>query len=162
MYPEKPKPPTLGIIAVGIGGASVLMPYFAAVFFVPAAIICGAVTYWQGYPRWGGAAIVLGLVGLAGVIYTSSQITNIARTVTAQSAIDPFPKVTMAEYEQIKEGMWYGTALGIIGSPAEEISRSDIAGYKTVMYSWANTDGTNMTAMFQNDKLVTKAQFGLR
>lgn len=164
MYPEKPKPPTLGIIAVGIGGASVLMPYFAAVFFVPAAIICGAVTYWRGYHRWGGAAIVLGLIGLAGVIYTSNQIANIAKTVASQqSAVDPWPVVTKAEYDQIRVGMYYGDVLSIIGSQGEELSRSDLAGYTTVMYSWTNKDGSNsnMNAMFQNYKLVTKAQLGL-
>jgi hypothetical protein len=31
------------------------------------------------------------------------------------------------------------------------------------MYQWSNTSGfANMNAMFQNDALVTKAQFGLR
>ncbi len=35
-------------------------------------------------------------------------------------------------------------------------------GIKTVMHQWMNSDGSNMNAMFQNDKLVQKAQFGLR
>ena len=30
------------------------------------------------------------------------------------------------------------------------------------MYMWQNSDGSNMNAMFQNDKLVNKAQFGLK
>jgi hypothetical protein len=32
----------------------------------------------------------------------------------------------------------------------------------TVAYSWSNDDGSNMIAMFQNDKLIQKAQFGLK
>lgn len=51
---------------------------------------------------------------------------------------------------------------GMIGSPGEEAARSSLAGYTTVMYSWKNANGSNMNAMFQNDRLVTKAQFGLR
>jgi hypothetical protein len=42
-----------------------------------------------------------------------------------------------------------------------ELSRSDIGGATTIMYSWTNLDGSRMTAMFQNDALVTKSQFGL-
>ena len=30
------------------------------------------------------------------------------------------------------------------------------------MYSWQNGNGSNMNAMFQGDRLVNKAQFGLR
>jgi hypothetical protein len=30
------------------------------------------------------------------------------------------------------------------------------------MYAWQNADGSNMNAMFQNDRLISKAQFGLR
>jgi hypothetical protein len=30
------------------------------------------------------------------------------------------------------------------------------------MYSWQNDSGSNMNAMFQNGKLVNKAQLGLR
>ena len=63
---------------------------------------------------------------------------------------------------QIQTGMSYEQVQGIIGSEGEEISRSNIAGYSTVMYSWKNWNGSNMNAMFQNDQLVTKAQFGLR
>jgi hypothetical protein len=58
--------------------------------------------------------------------------------------------------------MSYEEAVRIIGEPGTEISRSDLAGYTTVMYSWSNTGGANMNAMFQNGALVTKAQFGLR
>jgi len=32
----------------------------------------------------------------------------------------------------------------------------------TVMYQWQNRDGSNMNAMFQNDSLMCKAQYGLR
>jgi hypothetical protein len=70
--------------------------------------------------------------------------------------------VTLANYMQIENGMTYEQVKGIIGIAGEEISSSNLAGYSTVMYSWKNRNGSNMNAMFQNDLLVTKAQFGLR
>jgi len=57
--------------------------------------------------------------------------------------------------------MSYSEAVEILGGPGEEISRSDIAGYTTVMYQWKKWTGANMNAMFQNGRLVTKAQMGL-
>jgi len=70
--------------------------------------------------------------------------------------------VTLSEYHQISDGMSYEQVKRIIGDPGKEMSRSDIAGYTTIMYSWSNSGGSNMNAMFQNDKMVNKAQFGLR
>ncbi|MCL4837057.1 MAG: zinc-ribbon domain-containing protein [Thermoanaerobaculia bacterium] len=73
---------------------------------------------------------------------------------------DP-PVVTRAEYDQLREGMTYEEAVRIVGARGDEQSRSDLAGLTTVMYSWMNDNGSNMNAMFQNNRLVTKAQFGL-
>jgi len=70
--------------------------------------------------------------------------------------------ITLSAYMQIQSGMTYEQVQEIIGTDGVEISRSNIAGYSTVMYSWKNWNGSNMNAMFQNDQLVTKAQFGLR
>ena len=58
--------------------------------------------------------------------------------------------------------MTYDRAVEVIGVPGSEQSRSEIAGITTVMYSWMNADGGNMNAMFQNGKLISKAQFGLK
>ncbi len=71
--------------------------------------------------------------------------------------------VTMAQYHEVKTGMTYEQVIDIVGTPDQEMSRSEMAGYTTVMYMWQGTTaGANMNAMFQNDKLVNKAQFGLR
>jgi len=79
------------------------------------------------------------------------------------------PVVTMHEYQRIQNGMSYRQVVSIIGQEGEEISRNFIEGapgvmedIETVMYQWQNTGGSNMNAMFQNDKLMQKAQFGLR
>jgi predicted Zn finger-like uncharacterized protein len=77
--------------------------------------------------------------------------------------------VTMSEYQQVANGMSYSRVAQIIGQAGEETSRSNIAGVpgvqanvETVSYQWVNPDGSHMNAIFQNDRLMTKAQFGLR
>lgn len=71
--------------------------------------------------------------------------------------------VTAAGYSALYTGMTYEKASEILGSPGEELSSSDVAGTRTVMVAWkANNGFANMNAMFQNDRLVMKAQLGLR
>ncbi len=155
----------VGIGAIVLGIAGVIAPYFAAVFLVPAALICGLVAYKRGQRGMGFAGILLGLIGTVGIIYTSQKITEIARdpfnASLPQSPLAPAPVVTRAKYERIQNSMTYDQVRAIIGQDGEELSRSDVAGYTTVMYAWKNSNGSNMNAMFQNGRLVNKAQFGL-
>ena len=76
--------------------------------------------------------------------------------------------VTKSEFLRIKDGMSYQQVKDIIGQSGEEMSRNVIDGVpgvlertETVMYMWTNPDGSNMNAMFQNDSLMQKSQFGL-
>lgn len=78
-------------------------------------------------------------------------------------------KVTLEQFQKIEVGMSYQEVVQIIGSEGEEISRNKIEGIpgvmdliETVMYQWINVDGSNMNAIFQNDKLFQKSQFGLK
>jgi len=77
--------------------------------------------------------------------------------------------VTLSEFRRLKTGISYHEAVNIIGTQGEEISRNRIDGVpgvtesiETIMFQWANKNGSNMNAMFQNDKLISKAQFGLK
>ena len=77
--------------------------------------------------------------------------------------------VTFDEYRRLESGMSYRQVVAIIGAEGQEIARSKIDGIpgvmaatETIMYQWVNSDGGNMNAMFQNDRLMQKAQFGLR
>lgn len=112
-----------------------------------------------------GILVFAGVCGLTGVMLDNAQASvaeaTSGRMVLPQSAATPPPIVTRTEYERIKEGMTYDQVKAIIGAPGEELSRSNMAGYMTVMYSWTNANGSNMNAMFQNGALINKAQFGL-
>lgn len=71
--------------------------------------------------------------------------------------------VTLAQFSQLRDGMSYAQASAALGRPGTEMSRTNISGIVTVMYSWQGRGraGANMNAMFQNDRLISKAQFGL-
>jgi hypothetical protein len=159
--------PVVGIVGTGLGVASVVAPYFAAVFFAPAALICSVIALARHQKGWGIGGLLLGLLGVAGITYTSQQIAgifhgNAGRVSLPQPAFAPPPIVTQQKYDQIQVGMTYQQVRSIIGVSGEELSRSDLAGISTVMYSWMNSNASNMNAMFQNGRLINKAQFGLR
>ena len=96
------------------------------------------------------------------------KVQSNAQPITAQS--EPTPpvqrdcRVTLAQYSSLSAGMSYHHARSLLGCSGTEISRVDMAGYSTVMYTWSGAGSfvANMNAMFQNDRLVSKAQFGLR
>jgi hypothetical protein len=88
---------------------------------------------------------------------TSSPSSN------ASKASSPTAAVTMESYNRLKNGMTYAQVVQVLGKDGEELSSSDIGGIKTIMYKWdGNGFGANMNAMFQNNKLMSKAQFGLK
>ena len=71
--------------------------------------------------------------------------------------------ITMAKFTALKDGMSYSEVVGILGKPGEEMSRSSLGGTTTVMYMWkGNSFAGNMNAMFQDDEMVMKSQFGLK
>lgn len=79
------------------------------------------------------------------------------------------PDVTLNEYMSLNIGISYLKAAELIGTMGKEVSRNHIDGapgvmdsVDTVMYMWQNEDGSNMNAMFQNDNLMQKSQFGLK
>ena len=73
-------------------------------------------------------------------------------------------QVTLANYNKLYSGMGYANAVRTLGCPGQEMSRVEIPGTPTtVMYAWDGSSGwgANMNATFQDDSLVSKAQFGL-
>jgi len=72
-------------------------------------------------------------------------------------------KVSLSRYQSLATGMSYSSAVAALGCEGSELSRSEMAGFRTVMFMWqGNSLAANMNAMFQNDALVSRAQFGLK
>lgn len=111
--------------------------------------------------------VILIIIGLIGGNSANNVVqpptTGAATEVTGAAAEGPAaPALTMDGYNRIKTGMTFEQVTAIIGQPSQEMSRNELAGTETVMYMWEGMLGANMNAMFQNGKLVQKAQFGLR
>lgn len=66
-------------------------------------------------------------------------------------------KYSLSKFMQITMGMSYDQVKGILGDGVEEVS-SEAGGIKTISYSWKNTDGSNISVMFQGNQAITKAQ----
>ena len=79
-------------------------------------------------------------------------------------AFDTDCRATAEAFNQLRDGMTVAQAEAIIGCPGVVMSETRMSGFTTVMLGWDGngTPGANMNAMFQNDALLMKAQFGLR
>jgi hypothetical protein len=72
--------------------------------------------------------------------------------------------IDLGEYLALTDGISYERATQIVGNGGIEASRSAIGGTVTVMIQWDGIGGfgANANAMFQDGKLISKAQYGLR
>jgi hypothetical protein len=128
-------------------------------------------SFWQRRSTLGKAGLVIaGLLLFAvirGALVNMGVISPPApRAASQASTVEskvPHAGVTQANFQRLETGMSYYQAMAILGEDGEEISSNEIAGVKTVMYKWEGPGfGANMNAMFQNGKLISKAQSGLK
>lgn len=70
--------------------------------------------------------------------------------------------ITMAKYNQIKNGMKHSEVVEILGEEGTEMSNSEIGKYKTVTYKWEGENFSYIILTFQNDKLMFKSQANLK
>ena len=120
-----------------------------------------------------GRVVIMG-TGVVALLWVAGPVLMTMRDRSRPVQSAPIPLfntdfVTLSDYVQIDNGMSYSQVVAIIGDPGVEMARNRMEGVPgvmpgldTVMYLWQNPDGSNMNAMFQNDRLVQKAQFGLR
>lgn len=120
-----------------------------------------------------GRVVIMG-AGVVALLWVAGSVLMTMREGSRPVRSAPIPLfnadvVTLSDYVQIDNGMSYSQVVAIIGDPGVEMARNRMDGVAgvmasldTVMYVWQNPNGSNMNAMFQNDRLVQKAQFGLR
>ena len=71
------------------------------------------------------------------------------------------PGVSLAAYDRIRPGMSYEDVGGLIG-PGTEINRTARRGMTMALYGRRRPAGANVNMVFENNRLIQKAQFGLR
>ena len=87
--------------------------------------------------------------------------TEAPRPTTPPAPVDD-DKITAAEFAAIQTGMSRAEVTAIIGSPGTLLSESTIAGHHTEVRMWEGDGvGANANVMFQDNAVVSKAQFGL-
>lgn len=78
-------------------------------------------------------------------------------------------KYTLKKFNQIQTGMSYSQCSDIMGDPGVLSAENTMQGIPGIMptiviksYSWQNPDGSNLSLMFENDRMNMKAQAGLK
>jgi hypothetical protein len=109
----------------------------------------------------------LGIIGASeekGKLETPSVEAPVAPEAETPPPETPEPSggVTLANFNRVETGMNYAEVSAIFGAPGELTAQSELAGYKTEIYTWQATRGFgNATITFSNGKLMSKAQIGL-
>lgn len=70
-------------------------------------------------------------------------------------------KATMDKYNKINNGMTYDQVKGILGE-GQLMSQTELLGTKSEIYTWINSNGSNMNVTFQGGNVESKAQFELK
>ena len=141
---------------------------------------CEANGLYVKWPRWRGkrsdglcfvcnAVAAILILMFAGLLPTSGGTerskTRPARS-TAPFVLMPSSRapelITLAKFNQLQQGISYQEAVRIMGKEGTVMSESSIANIYTVMYSWQSNGIGNMNAIFQNGRMINKAQFGLK
>jgi hypothetical protein len=79
-------------------------------------------------------------------------------------AAAPQPAITMATFTSLTTGMSYADVVALFGTEGTLLSEVTIGGSSSAMYMWSAdccTLGANLNVMFQNGRLISKAQYGL-
>jgi hypothetical protein len=109
------------------------------------------------------AALVVGALVAVGVIIQLSLSGELGSAFPASPQRRAPTAITMDKFERLQDGMSYSEVKAILGQPGEQLSSSSLGGSTTVMYQWRAEEGFgNMNAMFQDDKMISKSQYGLK
>lgn len=107
------------------------------------------------------AALIFGATNVAACNKDSDEVTvNTANDLEAM----PRPGVTLANYDRLGTGAaTFEDATITFGSAGKLQESSEMGGKKIETYSWSSDDGAGrISAIFENSRLVSKSQYGLR
>ena len=110
-----------------------------------------------------GAIIVLGLASLGQSRTTEAPSRLVAAEDSSAAETKPCA-ATRAEFHRLRTGMSYIEARRVVGCEGELISQLELSGIDTATVKWdaANAYFGSLIVTFQNNRLVSRSQFGLR
>lgn len=117
------------------------------------------------------AAITVSIIGGATYIWWKNNKEAAATVQTYQQYLDEraAKNITLSDYRRLTPRISYSEACQILGKSGTEISHSRLdrtstneEPLETISYSWANSDGSNLILLFQNNQLVSRTQYGLQ
>ena len=77
------------------------------------------------------------------------------------TTVNPFPTISLSEFNQIQTGMSYDQVVAIVGSPGTLSVSGNVAGTDNKIYEWSGADGGDASVQFQNGAVIVKAQADL-
>lgn len=69
---------------------------------------------------------------------------------------------TLGQFARLQPGMTIFQVEEILSAPGTLLASSQVGTIKTDIYTWHNSNGSNLQVTIQNGRLAVKAQFGLR
>ena len=110
-----------------------------------------------------GAVIVLGLASLRQSRTPEAQPSLVAAEDASEAETEPCA-ATMAEFYRLGTGMSYVEARRVVGCDGEMISQLELSGINSATVKWnaANAYFGSLIVTFQDNRLVSRSQFGLR
>jgi hypothetical protein len=127
---------------------------------------------WYRKKRWWAVGALLLIIAISVAASSGSKkddVTSSSRTTnTTTEATEPANtnKISADEFAAIQSGMTLAQVEGIIGGPGELLSDVNVAGQHDQVYMWDGSNasglGANANVTFANDRVVSKAQFGLK
>ncbi|HQU86008.1 MAG TPA: hypothetical protein PKY59_22970 [Pyrinomonadaceae bacterium] len=70
--------------------------------------------------------------------------------------------LTKAKFEQLKVGMKKSEVVDILGDEGSEVSTTTGGGMTYSTYKWDGENYASIIIVFQNDKVMSKTQYGLK
>ena len=113
--------------------------------------------------------IVIAVIGGAGAngqkdnTTTSSQnVISDETTISENTQENKDVKVTLEQYNQVKDGMSYDEVVSIFGGKENSSSESEIAGIKSEVKTWSGNGTFSVVSIgFTDGKVSSKSQTGL-
>lgn len=81
---------------------------------------------------------------------------------SANSSSSSSANLTMAKYNELKNGITYEEAVKIIGSEGTQSSSSSVGNIKIASYKWEGDKYARIFATFRDNKLTSKSQSNLK